>query len=296
MNNRARIIKLAGLRVVLAAVFVLAAAEVANAQVEPAYKVSGFTAYEEFRASEQNAGQFLIFDSSIGYDFNQHIGVDVGAPFYFVHDTMPGFSHQWNNNVGDPYLDLRLGFTNHVLNYATVFTFTVPVNETGAFSTGRVGLDWFNHLDHTFGGWITPYANAGVANGILDTRFLSQPYRLTDSFHTLGFIADTEGGMTFRIAGPLSVGGSYYAFLPEGDQKAYAGISNFFLQPAPAETVSQITNDHGYTAYLRLTTKRNFFFEGAYVHSLELNTDAGTLTVGVDLRSIFSRSVLQPHF
>jgi hypothetical protein len=264
-------------------------------EVQPAYQSKGFTAYEEFRGAANNEGQFLIFDSNFGYDFNRHIGTDIGIPVYVLHPTLPGEPHQWGDNLGDPYWDLRLSFPNHFLTYDTAVTVSVPANETGAYSTGRLGLDWFSHFDHSFGR-VQPYVNAGIANGILDTRFLSQPYRLTQSFRTLGFLADTEGGMNFRLSRGVSVGGSYYALLPSGPQKAYAGVQNFFLLPTTTETVSQITHDRGYTGYLRLTPTRSMFIEGAYVHSLELNTDAATLTIGVDVRSLFNRPQAQQHY
>jgi hypothetical protein len=285
-------------RLLCLAIFILMSATGLYAQdqdVHPAYEAKGLTAYEEFRGAANNEGQFLIFDTNFGYDFNQHVGTDIGIPVYVLHPTLPGTPHNWGDSLGDPYWDLRLAFPNHFLNYDTAFTVSVPANETGAYSTGRLGLDWFSHFDHAFGP-VSPFVNAGIANGILDTRFLSQPFRLTQSFRTLGFIADTEGGMNFRLARSLSIGGSYYALLPSGQQKAYAGVQNFFLLPTTTETVSQVTHDRGYTAYLRLTPTRSLFIEGAYVHSLELNTDAATLTVGVDVRSLFNRPRAQQHY
>ncbi len=265
------------------------------AQDVPAYQPKGFTAYEQFRGSDSSQGQFLIFDTNVGYDFNEHIGTDIGIPVYLLRPTLPGTPHQWDHNLGDPYWDLRLAFPNRFVNYSTAVTLSVPVNETGAYSTGRLGLDWFNHFDVPVGRF-TPFVNAGIANGILDTRFLSQPYKLTDSFRTLGFIADTEGGVSLRIMNPLSIGGSYYALLPAGQQKAYAGIQNFFLLPTTTETVYQITHDHGYTGYVRVMPTRTVYLEAAYVHSIEMNFDAATFTVGVDLKSLFSRPHTQQHF
>lgn len=256
----------------------------------------GFTAWEEFRGSTSNQGQFLIFDTSIGYDFNRHIGTDIGVPVYLIRPT-PTFvtgataiKHEWDYNLGDPYLDLRLSFPNRLLNYDTVATLSVPVSETGAFSTGRLGLDWFNHFERPIYQF-TPYVNAGIANGILDTRMLSQPYRLFDSFKSLGFIADVEGGVTLRLMRALRVGGSYFELFPSGSQKLYSanGITNFFLLPngvGPAE-VSDLTHDRGYTAFVRFT-HGNFYVEPAYVHSLKLNSDAATLTIGVDVWSLLT--------
>ena len=161
-------------------------------------------------------------------------------------------------------------------------------------STGRVGADWFNHFDHSFGP-VTPFVDGGIANGLLDTRLLSQPFRLANSFRTLGFIGDVEGGTSVRLARPVSVGASYYELFPGGDQKVYNGVTNFFLAPVGTETVSNITHDRGYSAWIQLTLGRFLYIEPAYVHSTKLDNDAATLTVGVDLKSIFSRPSYQQH-
>jgi hypothetical protein len=166
----------------------------------------------------------------------------------------------------------------------------VPVQETGAFSTGRLGLDWFNHFDRPIGR-LTPYVNVGISNGLLDTRLVAQPFRIFDSFRSLGFLANGEGGMTLRVANRLIVGGSYYALEPSGSQKLYAanGIRNFFLLPnGSAGSVSDFTHDRGYSAFLRINPTRFMYIEPAYVHSLKFNQDAATVTVGFDVRALFS--------
>lgn len=248
----------------------------------------GFTAFEQVRAIDSDLGQFAVVDTSIGYNFNQHVGIDIGEPVFFLRPTVPGMTHHWNIDGGDPYADLRLAFDNKVLNYATSFTATVPVHGTSAFSTGRIGLDWFNHFDHSFGR-LTPFVNGGLSNGIVDTNLLSQPFRLVQNFRTLGFLADVEGGMSVRLVDRLKVGGSYYELIPGGDQKVFInGVQDLAILPngiAP----SNVTHDHGYTGFVRLTPTRFMFVEAAYVHSIALNDDAATVTLGFDLRSIFSR-------
>jgi hypothetical protein len=222
------------------------------------------------------------------------VGIDLGVPYYFFRATpnlVPGERHFWDNRVGDPYGDVRLTFENRVLNYATVITLAVPVQETGAFSTGRLGVEWFNHFDRPIGR-LTPYVNVGISNGLLDTRLVAQPFRIFDSFRSLGFLANGEGGMSLRVANRLIVGGSYYALEPSGSQKLYSanGVQNFFLLPnGSAGSVSDLTHDRGYSAFLRINPTRFMYIEPAYVHSLKFNQDAATVTVGFDLRALFSR-------
>jgi hypothetical protein len=266
-----------------------------KAQASPAGEDHGFTLFEEFRGSTSNQGQFTILDTSVGYDFNQHVGIDLGVPYYFFRATpnlVPGEKHYWDNRVGDPYADLRLTFENRVLNYATIMTLAVPVQETGAFSTGRLGAEWFNHFDRPIGR-LTPYVNIGISNGLLDTRLVAQPFRIFDSFRSLGFLATGEGGMTMRAANRLTVGGSYYTLQPSGSQKLYSanGVTNFFLLPngSPGSTASDLLHDRGYSAFFRVNPSRFMYIEPAYVHSLKFNQDAAIVTVGFDLRALFSR-------
>jgi acetoacetate decarboxylase len=51
---------------------------------------------------------------------------------------------------------------------------------------------------------------------------------------------------------------------------------------AVASEASDLTHDRGYTAFARIN-HGNFYLEPGYVHSIKLNDDAATLTVGVDL-------------
>jgi hypothetical protein len=253
------------------------------------YQVKGFTAYIDSRGSVSSLGQFYVIDPNIGYDFNRHVGIDLGIPAYFDRPTqfLPGESHGWKENLGDPYLDLNLTFLNRVLDYQTVFTASAPVTGTGAFSTGRVGLDWFNHFDRPIYR-VTPFVNAGLANGILNTRLLDQPFRLIQNFKTLGLLGDVEGGLSVRIWRGLGVGGSYYALLPVGNQKVYGNGA----QPALLvgnESLSQVTHDRGYEAWVKITPVRFLYLTGGYAHSIKFNQDAATFGIGIDVVGLFKR-------
>lgn len=278
-----------------AAVLILATNAPALFAQTPAFEPQkGFDIYEEFRGSASNEGQFLVLDNDIGYDFNRYIGTDVGIPIYFNHLTPPlqGQPSGWQQQLGDPYWDLRLTFDNRILDYDTAVTVSDPYYETGSFSGGDIGVDWFNHFDKRIGR-VTPFLNAGIANGILNTQLLSQPYRLFQTFHTLGFLADAEAGMDFKLYRGTAVGGSFYELVPSGTQRAFINgqtIVNTLLFPTAANALSEATNDHGYSAWIRLTPARFLYTQVGYVHSIEFDSDAVTLTVGFDMRSMFRHS------
>jgi hypothetical protein len=222
-----------------------------SAQDSSGGEVRGVTAYGEFRGSDSSRqGQVLLWDTNVGYDFNRHVGLDLGLPVYMIRSTVdPTIAHPWEKHLGDPYFDVRLTFDNPTLDYATFFTISVPVSETGAFSTGRLGAEWYNHFSHAFGRF-EPYVNAGIGDGILNTRLMSNP----------------------------------------GPQKAYDGIQNFFLQPNGPITVADITHDHGETAFVRLNVNRFLYLEPGYVRSEQLHDNAATFRLGIDFRTMFDRS------
>lgn len=246
---------------------------------------TGFTLFEEARASTSDSGQFAAVDTNLGFDFSQHVGLDVGVPVYFIRDTLTSPTHDWVKELGDPYGDLRLTVPNRIVNYATVFTISIPAQETGAFSTGHVGLDWFNHFDHPVYRFI-PFVNGGIANGILNTTQLSQPFRLTEILRTSGFVGIAEGGTDFKLLHSLKVGGSFYAIEPAGTQKI-AG------QPLPNVTLTPdallLDHDRGYSAWVKLLTTHYLFTQVGYNHSIKLDEDAATLTIGLDLTPLLRR-------
>jgi len=70
-----------------ASVTFIALASLAAAQTmpKPAAQESGITAYLQFGGTTNSDGQVYALNPSVGYDFNSHFGMAVGAPVYFVH-------------------------------------------------------------------------------------------------------------------------------------------------------------------------------------------------------------------
>src|SRR5215469_10038991 len=81
----------------------------------PTATYKGFSIFETGRASTSDSGQFAAVDTDLGYDFGRHVGMDIGVPVYFIRPTVAGQAHQWHNQLGDPYLDVRFTADNHIL-------------------------------------------------------------------------------------------------------------------------------------------------------------------------------------
>ena len=260
----------------------------------------GFTAFEEFRASTSNFGQLVTADTNLGYDFNRFVGLDVGIPVFFTrgavaNESVTGRPNHWQERLGDPYLDLRFMAENRVLNYFSVITGSVPVSHAGAFSTGKVGAEWFNRFDHRIGP-LTPFVDASVANGVLNTRLLSQPYRLDRPFRTLGFLANFEAGTDLRFSRSFVVGASAYQFVPAGRQQFFGtltGNSSSSGTAATGQILSDYTHDRGYSAWVRFTPGRVLYTELGYDHSIRLRQDAASITIGFDLTPLLRRPTVR---
>jgi hypothetical protein len=209
----------------------LALAAAATSAAQSAAEHTGFTFYERLDGTHNQLGLFTRLDSTVGYNFNTHFGIDAGLPVYFVRpsDSASGTLGMSSvNGIGNAHFTGRLSFPNPSLDYVTSFTVTAPTgSESKGLSTGHVTYDWNNHFDHTFGR-LMPYADVGLANEISDTPFFVRP------FISHGFVAHLEGGALVRIVNHLSLGGSGYAIEPSGEQTIISRIND--SSPAPATT------------------------------------------------------------
>jgi len=273
----------------------------------------GITAHVDYQGSATNLGQFTVLTPSVGYNFDEHWGIDAGIPLYFVHperDTLTNW-RSWNNSVGDIFVDGRVSYPNEMVNYSSVLTVSAPTGSfPRGFSTGRVTGDWYNHFDRSFGR-ITPFADASLGNTLADRHNLERPFR------TFGWVSQFEGGGTYRIHHSWQVGASMYDVLPTGTQKIYSQIfarelgfpflfPPFVANRAPAnhdrvfETAfdttgpARILRDNGYSGWLQFNPSRYVNLEGGYTHSVRYAFDAVYFRVGVNAKSVASQ--IRSHF
>lgn len=195
----------------------------------PAPDNTGLTAFEQIQFSATSLGTVIIEDTDVGYGLTDHLSGDVGIPIIFSRSPFsPVLSHDyyWSALLGQPYLDVKYSNVRKEMNYTTILTGTIPVtSEDRTYTTGRFGVDWFNHIDQPFGG-VTPFLNFGASNGATNRFIMPRPYSTARPYETFGFLGDVEGGAEYKfgsgIGKGIGVGASYYVLIPAGTQKVFS--------------------------------------------------------------------------
>src|SRR5215471_325876 len=95
----------------------------------PAKDETGFTSYVELGGTTNSAGQVYEIDSSAGYTFTPHFGMDFGLPIYFVSGSSSTTGSSSGSGVGNPSVDLRWKCPHTSLSYATVLTGSAPLGD-----------------------------------------------------------------------------------------------------------------------------------------------------------------------
>lgn len=260
----------------------------------------GFKLYEKFEGSSNSFGQVTKLNTTAGYNFNKYFGVDVGVPIFFVRSastsTTTGTSS--TNDVGDAYMALRLTVNNPLVNFASTLTGTAPTGDTGGgLSTGRATYDWSNRFERDFGP-LTPFAEVGLANTVLDTHYFHRP------FSSLGFISHYEAGTDWNLWRFLSVGASAYDVLPSGQQKIYSRIVKRGMSGLPGPSrhgrvfennsatigSADIARDNGFSGWIHAKLSSYMDFELGYSRSVHYRLDTVSFGVGVNVGRLLKRA------
>jgi hypothetical protein len=267
---------------------------------------TGPIAFIEYQGSASPLGAVMALDVDLGYHLTEHITGDIGIPFLMVRSPFsPVITHDflWTGAMGEPYLDFRYTTKYHDVNYMGVLTGTAPfVNEDRIYSTGRAGVDFFNHVDESFGAF-TPFLNVGASNGAVNRFVMPRPYTEARPYQTLGFLSDYEGGASYKFhmkfLKGISIGGSAYALLPAGPQKVFSRLVQPYSSLAgdsdhgrdfnsTFETTgnSKIARDNGYSGWVDILQYQPFDLQLGYTHSVHYKLDTYTVTLTFNARQL----------
>jgi len=247
--------------------------------VEPS---RGFTWYERFEGSVNTLGVVTRLDSTVGYNLDSHFSVAGGIPVYFVAPSAsttaatgtPGFT-----GIGNAYGEFTLTLTSPVVDYQGTVTVTAPTgDEVRGLSTGHVTVDWANYFERTFSR-LTPFGEIGFANAVSDTAFFIRPYE------TYGSIAHWQGGARYRLVSAVSAAGAVYGVEPLGRQTLVSRLSNVF-QAGNSASGSDLTRDHGFSAWAEISPSPHLEFYGGYTHSTKYSLDTLVFGVGVSMGKV----------
>jgi hypothetical protein len=241
----------------------------------------------------------MSLDSTVGYVFSKHFGVNTGVPIYFVHGTSTtatgGTTTTSNAGLGDAYLQLRFAFPNPLLNYTIVLTGTVPTGNTAdGLSTGHATYDWTNHFDHRFGRW-TPFAEAGFGNSIPANFVFHRPYA------SFGHEAHFQAGAEYQVVDFLSVSASAYDIAPWGTQTIFSRVVGksgsptgkggpVFTQANQTTGSSGLAADNGYSAEADFSPGSVLDFSLGYSHSVHFGLDTFSFGIGVNMSQLLRRA------
>lgn len=260
---------------------------------------SGPVFYEEYTGSINSFGQTTILDLSGGYNFNRHFGIDGGLPIHFVDRQegstfgFPRAPQGWSNGAGDLYMDLLFNEPNSIVNYSSQARTFAPIgNIDQGFSTGRLLVDWNNHIYRNVGP-LTPFADLSFGNTLDDRHYFVRP------FDTLGKVFQTEAGSSLRVAPRTYVGGSWYHVFPDGSQKIFSQLvtrsegfvripitnSRYFASNYETVGPSSILDDNGFSGWVGVNTIHNLDFELNYGRSLRYSLDSLSFRVGFNAGS-----------
>lgn len=235
----------------------------------------GPTAAETISANTNHINGMVTLDTSLGWNFTRHFGFDVGVPYMFA--TRPGFftstqnslgyatyayigctqifgcydavgttSRIWTGALADAYGQLHYARTYRSYNFLANLTGDVPTaSYHKGLTTGRTQWDLFNHIDTNVRGF-DPFVNFGVANGRMDQHFLPRPFESDLPFRTLGYMADFEGGIQYKVWRRFTLGASIWDVLPFGPQKVYSSL--VWQSDAPLVNNIQVVGGPGNSA------------------------------------------------
>ncbi len=255
-----------------------------KAEASATTNTTGPTAFAQVGGTLSNLGGVYNAGIGVGYNITKHFGGDIGFTLYTVQSPfsiVTTHDWRWTTLVGDPFIDLRYTTKRYGMDMTTILTGTAPVSGAKrVFSTGRFGVDWFNHIDTHFMGF-TPFLNFGAANETVDRYVLPRPFDIARPYQSYGFISDFEAGTNFTILKHYSVGASAYALVPAGPQKLFSrlvapdssvsGDANHFRywnNVFETKGNSTIARDNGYSGWVQVARIKNLKVQVGYTYSI----------------------------
>ena len=268
---------------------------------------AGWTSSASFEGSANSQERVLDLSSTVGYNFDEHWGADMGVPLSFVSSssttgttgtTTTSKTSSALNSLGNVFLDIKYKTKGDVAIYQSTLTAAAPTGSTTkGVSTGRPNLGWNNHVEHDFDR-LTPFLELGLSNGLTDSKFFHRP------FTTLGFVSQLTGGSKIDLGGNFSIGGSLYDVLPTGQQKMFSKLvakkstttagsgKNGRSYETAAETTgdASLTRDNGGSGWIEFSPGKIVDFQIGFTHSVHFALSTVAFSMEVNLGRVMKKA------
>jgi len=261
---------------------------------------TGPTAYVQLQGGGYPKSIVSSVDINLGYNLTDHLGADIGLPIFYVRSPLTlvlGSDWKTSTLMGEPYIDVHYKLSRVGVHLTTVLTGTVPASSPERiFTTGRAGVDWFNHIEPAKSlGRITPFLNFGAANSTVNRYYMPRPYSIGRPYQTLGLIGDGEVGLSGKLPFGIVIGASAYGLLPSGQQKIFSRLvtpgstvvgeftdNRYYFSAFETTGPASIARDSGYSGWVEYNKVRNFSLQVGYTHSNHYRYDMITLMLNFD--------------
>jgi hypothetical protein len=274
---------------------------------------TGFTGFIQTQDSANLVGTVLMFDADLGYGFTEHLSGDVGVPVIFSRNPFPpvtNHDYYWSVLLGEPYVDVKYTGVYHNVDYTSVLTGTGPVaNEDKIFTTGRFGVDWFNHLEEQVGS-VSPFLNIEASNGAVNRFIMPRPFEEARMYQSLGLLGDVEAGFEYKVNNRfvrgVNIGASAYLQDGGGPQKMFSRLvfpysslegdgdhDRHWDSSFETKGISTLTRDNGWSVWLDTNPLRNLNVQLAYTRSVHYDMDVYSAVFTFDasqwVKAVFRR-------
>jgi len=274
---------------------------------------TGFTGFIQSQYGANEIGTVLIFDADLGYGISDHLSADIGVPVMFTRNPFPpvvNHDYYWSALLGEPYVDVKYTGVYHNIDYTSVLTGTGPVaSEDRIYTTGRFGVDWFNHLEEQIGS-ASPFINVEASNGSVNRFIMPRPFEEARMYQSLGLLGDVEAGFEYKVntrfVRGVNIGASAYLQDGGGPQKMFSRLVFPYSSLAgdgdhdrhwdssfETKGGSNLTLDNGWSVWLDTKPLRNLEVQLAYTRSVHYDLDMYTALFTFDasqwVKALFRR-------
>jgi hypothetical protein len=265
---------------------------------------TGPTAYVQVQAGGNRQGIVSSVDVNLGYNLTNHFGADIGLPIFYVRSPLSLVtSTDWKTDtlLGDPYIDIRYKLVRSGISVTSVLTGSVPASSPErVYTTGRVGVDWFNHIEPTKPIMrLSPFVNLGVANSTINRYYMPRPYSTGRPYETFGLMGDGEAGININLPYGFRIGASGYGLLPSGNQKVFSRLvtpgssvvgvfanNRYYFSAFETTGPQSIDRDNGYSGWIEYGNPRKVVIQAGYTHSNHYRYNMITLSLNFNGTSL----------